>query len=420
MSGPRLHCWLLAFGFISLTSLSAHAQSPLGSEFRVNSQTGTELEPDIASGPDGVFTTVWIHAPDPSEGPQNINARRFSLSGQTSEELTLVEASAPYHAVDLPKVTPDSRGGWTLFYSQYHPDGYRQILASRFSRVGSARGSHFVVSKPLPSFADLHAVVSTPSGGYFFLSEDDLCPGCRRPSHHLFARVLDPRGGYSSPYFLVDTDKVRVSFSGAKSLGVDAAENAVVVWETQPDVIVPEQTAILGQRFSPAGERLGNTFRINRPGPGIQILPSVAVNPGGDFVVVWQYQPDPHTPRSLRARHFSKEGKPVGDEFIIEADSVADSVIPSIAADPQGNYVVVWTSYGSPFCTSVKGRLFRPDDKPAGPSFYLSSGTDSCDQSPQVAFGPQGAFAAVWERFVDTGGFDIYATIFRAGPAGGR
>jgi hypothetical protein len=45
--------------------------------------------------------------------------------------------------------------------------------------------------------------------------------------------------------------------------------------------------------------------------------------------------------------------------------------------------------------------------------FYLSSGRDSCDQSPQVAFGPQGAFAAVWERFVDTGGFDIYAAIFR-------
>ena len=240
--------------------------------------------------------------------------------------------------------------------------------------------------------------------------------------HHLFARILDSFGQPVTPYFLVDTDKdkVRAGLSGAKSLGVDAAGNAVVVWETQPDVIVPEQTAILGQRFSPDGERLGNTFRINRPGPGIQILPSVAVNPGGDFVAVWQYQPDEHTPRSLRARHFSKDGKPMGEEFVVEADSITDRVAPSIAADPQGNYVVVWTSDGPHFCTSVKGRLFRPDDKPAGPSFYLSSRADFCDEFPRVAFGPQGTFAAVWERSAGIGESDIYAAVFRAGPVGGR
>ncbi len=291
---------------------------------------------------------------------------------------------------------------------------------SRFSREGSALGAHFGVTRFLASFSDLRAVASIPTGGYFVLAEDDLCPTCQFSFHHLFVRVLDSKGRYVSPYFLVDTVKQRPSFSGTKSLGVDLAGNAVVVWMTLPDPTVLKQTAILCQRFSPTGQRLGDTFLVSRPTSAGQLSPSVAVNPGGDFVAVWQYQPDPHTPRSLRARHFSKDGKPVGDEFIVEADSVADSVIPSIAADPQGNYVVVWTSYGSPFCTSVKGRLFHPDDKPAGPSFYLSSGTDSCDQSPKVAFGPQGAFAAVWERFVDTGGFDIYAAIFRASPDGGR
>ena len=94
----------------------------------------------------------------------------------------------------------------------------------------------------------------------------------------------------------------------------------------------------------------------------------------------------------------------------------ADAIVPSIASDSRGNYVVVWTSYGSPYCPAVKGRLYRPDDTPAGPAFYLSSGTNTCDQFPKVAFGPNGTFAAAWIRTLDDGGSDIYASMFRINP----
>lgn len=408
--------WLLIFGIVSIAPLSALAQSPLGPEFRLNIQQGSELEPDLTSGTDGVFTAVWIHAPDPAEGPQNINARRFTRSGLGTQEFTLVRATAPDHAVDLPMITPDPTGGWNLFYTQYDPVGYRQVLEARFFRNGSANGARLLVSKPLPSFADLHATASLPGGGSIFLAEDDLCPSCRKPRHHLFARILDRQGEASTPYFLVDRVTDRTSFTGAKSLGVDAEGNILIVWETQPNVVFPKQTAILGQRFSSTGTRSGNSFPVNEPGPGIQFLPSVTVNPGGDFIVVWQYQPDPSTPRRLHARHFSKDAKPMGQEFVVEADSVADAIVPSIASDSRGNYVVVWTSYGSPYCPSVKGRLYRPDDTPAGPAFYLSSGTNTCDQFPKVAFRPNGMFAAAWIRLLDDGGSDIYAAMFRINP----
>ena len=189
-----------------------------------------------------------------------------------------------------------------------------------------------------------------------------------------------------------------------------------MVWEGVPQLFDFQSTAILAQRFSPTGRRLGASFLVTKPSSATVLEPSVGVNPGGDFIVVWQYQPDPNTPRSLHARHFSKDAKPMGQEFIVEADSVADAIVPSIAADSRGNYVVAWTSYPTPYCTVVKGRLYRPDDTPAGPAFDLSSSTNTCDQFPKIAFGPNGTFAAAWIRTLDDGGSDVYAAMFRVNP----
>src|SRR4051794_3418022 len=177
--------WLLIFGIASLVPLSAVAQTPLGPELRLNVQQGSELEPDLMWGTDGVFTAVWIHAPDPTEGPQDINARRFTKAGLSPRELTLIRASAPEHAVDFPAITPDPAGGWNLFYTQFDPLGYRKVLQARFFRNGSPNGARLLVSKPPPSLADLRVAASLPGGGSIFLAEDDLCIGCQNLRHHL-------------------------------------------------------------------------------------------------------------------------------------------------------------------------------------------------------------------------------------------
>ena len=411
-----LRHWLPFWGVACLIAAASHAQNPSGPEIRLNSQSGVVFDFDVTAGSDGVFTTAWTRASDPYQGFQQIVARRLSRNSP-SNEMNLVRASLPYHVIELPRVVPASGGAWTIFYSQSLPNGYEEIFGSRFSNQGSRLGPRFQVSPGPKSTAQVHAVAHLPSGGYFVLSEDDLCLSCQAPLHHVFARVLAADGTPSSPYFLVDTETSRTGFCGAKGLGSDSLGNVVAVWEAQPPVVEPKQTSIVAQRFSSSGQRLANTFLITKPSSAIVFSPSVAVNPAGDFVVVWQYQPDPNTPRSLHARHFSKDAKPLGQEFMVEADSVADAIVPSIASDSRGNYVVVWTSYGSPYCPSVKGRLYRPDDTPAGPAFSLSSSTGTCDQFPKVAFGSDGTFAAAWIR-LGGGDFtsDIYAAMFRVNP----
>jgi hypothetical protein len=403
--------WSLTF----LAATTAQGQSLVGPESRLNSQDGNVFDLDVASGLDGVFTVVWSQATDPYNGQQQVVARRFQ-SPHNSGELTLVRGTIPDRVLELPRVAPSPGGGWVLFYSKTRPDGYEQLFGSRFSQQGSALGPRFQISEPLKSTAKVHAATTLRQDSYFVLAEDDLCPGCQFLQHHLFARILNASGQPTSPYFQVDTNPLRTGFCGAKSLRADALGNAVVVWEGEPQRFDSTQTAILTQRFSSTGQRLGGSFLVTKPNSATVLSPSVAVNPAGDFVVVWQYQPDPNTPRSLHARHFSKDAKPLGQEFVVEADPVADAIVPSIASDSRGNYVVVWTSYGSPYCPSVKGRLYRPDDTPAGPAFDLSSSSSTCDQLPKVAFGPNGTFAATWIRLLNDGGSDIYAAMFRVNP----
>jgi hypothetical protein len=400
----------------SLLPPAALSQTPLGIELQLNGQYDTATDLDLAASPSGTFTAVWSQAPDPTQGLQEVVARTFGPTRRSSAETKLITASIPYHVILFPTLSPTTSGGWALFYSQSRPDGYRQLFGSLFSPSGASLGARFRVSDPARSLADVRAVASLSTGGYFVLAEDDLCPGCQFPLHHLFARTLDASGEPTSPYFQVDTNPLRTAFSGVKSLSADASGTTVVVWEGEPQRFDPTQTAILIQRFSSTGQRFGGSFLVTKPSSAKVLAPSIAVNPAGDFIVVWQYQLDPNTPRSLHARHFSKDAKPLGQEFVVEADSVADAIVPSIASDSRGNYAVAWTSYGSPYCPSVKGRLYRPDDTPVGPAFYLSSGTNTCDQFPKVAFGPNRTFAAAWIRTLDDGGSDIYAAMFQVNP----
>lgn len=405
----------LGLGVASFVGI-AHAQSPLGPEFKVNNELGTELDAEISVGSDGVFFVGWLDYFDVEKGPEYLAARRFTSSGHEFGALRLLKFSVGGPVLEQ-KVVPTSNG-FTLFYSQSRPDGFLRIFGSRFTNDGSAIRSRFIVSKPLPSFSDVEAVTALPLGGYFVLADDDLCPTCQNPRTHLFGRILDPKGRHSSSYFQIDLDDRRAAFAGAKSLSTDSAGRGVVAWEAASvkDPFNPAQTAILGERFSPKGERLGDPFLVNDPAVGQQILPSVASSAAGDFVVVWQFQPDENTPKSIRGRRFSKTGTPLGQEFIVAGEETSEARRPSIAADALGNFVVVWTDFEISLCPFVKGRLFRHDGTPAGPSFFLTANTEHCDELPQVAFGPKGVLAATWLRDLNSGGFDVYASRFLASP----
>jgi hypothetical protein len=206
-----------------------------------------------------------------------------------------------------------------------------------------------------------------------------------------------------------------------RSLAVDRHGNAIVVWGGVDDTDLRDSSDIRGRRFSPAGEPIGQEFLVNTTTRGTQSGPSVAADDEGNFVVVWQNRFPGGLLRSIFAQRFSKTGKKVGPEFRVNEDRVEKDFVPVVAMDHDGNFVVVWQSFSltRPQCVQVRARLYQRDGTPAGPEFPVAPGDAACGEAPKVAFGPNGIFAVVWEVeqgfSPDTGtDFDVYAARFSA------
>ena len=79
-------------------------------------------------------------------------------------------------------------------------------------------------------------------------------------------------------------------------------------------------------------------------------LPSVAADANGDFVVVWACDWPPGTDTgslSIQGQRYASDGSPQGGQFQVNTYTTGDQRNPSVAADADGDFVVVWESYGS-------------------------------------------------------------------------
>jgi hypothetical protein len=86
---------------------------------------------------------------------------------------------------------------------------------------------------------------------------------------------------------------------------------------------------------------VGSEFQVNTFTQGHQETPSVAASASGDFVVAWQSYQD-NSLRGVFAQRFSSAGAPLGGEFQVNTFTLFNQRSPSVAADADGDFVVVW------------------------------------------------------------------------------
>ena len=124
------------------------------------------------------------------------------------------------------------------------------------------------------------------------------------------------------------------------SVAVEADGDFVVVWT---DAILDGGKGIWGLRFNSVGTILGNHFRVNTHTPNAQHRAVVASESNGDFVVAWQSngQVFPLNHYTIFGQRFTSAGSPVGVEFQVNT-STHYSLVPKIASDADGDFVVAW------------------------------------------------------------------------------
>ena len=223
---------------------------------------------------------------------------------------------------------------------------------------------------------------------------------------------LDSGGNPLGTEFRVNTGTDGVA--GVPVVGANSAAAFVVVWEYSYVFL----TTVFGQRYDASGAPVGPEFHVV-PTNGYQIHPVVAVAPSGAFLIVWSaggFGPPPAPPPiyDVFAQLYDGSGTPQGVFRVNTSTPYTQQIAGSAAADPAGNFVVVWGGqYSGSIGWDVMGRRYAASGVPLGPQFRVNTNTLGNQTNPVVATDPSGNFVVAWrdstgpeiraQRFVSSG-----------------
>jgi hypothetical protein len=84
----------------------------------------------------------------------------------------------------------------------------------------------------------------------------------------------------------------------------------------------------------------------------------VSVDASGNFVVVWRSEARDGAGNGIFGQRYDGAGVPLGAEFRVNTYITGDQGEPSVAAEPFGNFVVVWHSPQDGSSTGIFGQRY--------------------------------------------------------------
>ena len=204
------------------------------------------------------------------------------------------------------------------------PDGSaaRSILTRRFAADGTpVTGEIRVAQDPAASDPAKAVVMDDGSFTVVFPVFPDL-----------MARRYGPDGG-----FLGESVVARRLLRGQFAVAARPGGGFALVWQKDGAVLT---TRLIG----PDGEPEGPERRI---GPGSS--PSIAVGPDGESVVAWRVELPIQEHLSdfyLFAQRFGGNGRPEGERIAVQGRLRGLLVVPQVAKDGQGNFLILWKAAG--------------------------------------------------------------------------
>lgn len=346
---------------------------------------GTDLWKECAGRHSNVFLVICGHV-----GESHLNTKT-GVCGNTVYEMVV-----DYQFEKRLNNTPNLGNGW-LRVLTFHPDSHR-IDASTLT-VSSGNSQIFV-------------------GGIDSFYEPDYDPN---PTHsdHQFSFTYDMANMGTYSFLNADTDfhdREVNSGGGGNQLDPDVAQASngdwAACWEDDADdngvysVFVRGFDADGNERFA---DSIVNTSDVNTSSA---LNPSMAMCADGRFVVAFQ-----SADKAIRMRAYNADGTPVGSAAQTVASTAAGTVRnPDVAIDDGGNFVVVWEddSDGNG-AYQVRARGFAFDAAPRFAAKTINATAAGQQMNPAIAMTPNGDYAVAWDDDQDNDGlYEIGARGFLA------
>ncbi|MCP3982192.1 MAG: hypothetical protein GY716_23030 [bacterium] len=279
---------------------------------------------------------------------------------------------------------------------------------------------------------EVASVTSSVVLAHEYLTVTDPAQGHR--IHSVEVRVSSDPGGvsvdclaYGDPQFtlvaqpvssgpLLQVNTFDLADQERPALAVEPDGDFVVVWRSWDQD--GSSYGIFGQRYSSDGTPVGGEFQVNSSTSSAQRDPAVAVAPTGAFVAAWTSLDQDGSGSGVFAQRFGGDGLPVGPEFQVNSFAAGDQQRPSVDVESDGDFVIVWDSLdqdGSSY--GVFGQRYTSAGTPVGGEFQVNAHTAGGQQRPAVAIDADGDFVVVWDS-LDQDGSD-YGVFGRVYPASG-
>lgn len=182
----------------------------------------------------------------------------------------------------------------------------------------------------------------------------------------------------------------------------------VVVWEA------PDQNGlgVWMQLYKSNGQKDGGKVRVNKTQDYDQHDATAVGIKDGSFFVLWTSDFQDGSTSAVYAKHFSKGGATLKNEFRVDSTLPGGPHhLPSAAATTNGGFVAVWRAYNG-----TTGQRFNKSGGAVGGEFQVNAVNEGLLQHPVVAGLKDGGFAVAREvqDFSAEGERDIFVQRYKA------
>jgi len=228
-------------------------------------------------------------------------------------------------------------GSTVVVWQSEHQDGHLfGVFGQRYGASGTASGPEFLVNAYTPGNQAYPAVAAAPDGSFVVVWEDSSQDG---GGLGVFGQVFDDAGAPRGAEFRANT--FTAGTQGAPAVAWSRSDRFVVVWHGANQD--GSGFGIFGHRFDSTGAALGSEFTVNSSTLGAQLLPAVAADPTGAFVVVWASGGYEGSGGGIFGQRYDAQGSPDGPEFVINSYTTGAPAFPVVASSDAG-FVVAWQS----------------------------------------------------------------------------
>ena len=307
-------------------------------------------------------------------------------------------------------VASDAGGNFVVVWESNDQDGDGLgVYAQRFAGDGTPSGVEFQVNTETTSNQWNAAVAMNAGGEFVVVWQSDSQDGS---NSGVYAQRYDASGVATGAEFRVNTTVSSNQLDPDVALHDDGS--FVITWSS--DGQDGDKFGVYAQRYDAAGTALGSEVQINSMTTRDQQWSSVAATPDGGFVVTWSSDRQDGDGYGVFARRFDDAGNALTGELRVNTETVKDQQRSAVAVAGDGSFVVVWesdTQDGNRF--GIFGQRFLADGQRDGGEFQINDTSARDQRDASVSMDAGGNFVVAWTSDQQDGdGFGVYARQFDA------